>query len=164
MIWFYHKLLHPSTIAGAVWSGSTMLPTSFCPNTHLGLFIIPILLWVDSTYGLPHDKTNKMTVCPAKTQISLGIRFLHADSEDSDQTGRMPRLICRHWAHMPFCWFCHEAAQLCFRALVWLLSDKLNKVSSAKRNKRWLFTTATWPLTLWFQNNTKKKEVSLGTH
>ena len=27
--------------------------------------------------------------------------FLHADIEDSDQTGRMP-----------FCWFCHEAAQL----------------------------------------------------
>ena len=52
-----------------------------------------------------------MTVSPAKTQISLGIRpvwsesslctqwvdkgpsFLHAISEDSDQTGRMPRLI-----------------------------------------------------------------------
>ena len=59
----------------------------------------------------PRDKTNKMTVRPAKTQISLGIRpawsesslcaqwvakdpsFLHADSVDSDQTGRMPRLI-----------------------------------------------------------------------
>ena len=59
-----------------------------------------------------HDKTNKMSVRPAKTQICLGIRpvwsefslcaqwvvkdpsFLHADSEDSDQTGRMPRLIC----------------------------------------------------------------------
>ena len=59
----------------------------------------------------PHDKPNKMTMRPAKTQISLGIRpvwsesslcaqwvakgpsFLHADSEDSDQTGRMPRLI-----------------------------------------------------------------------
>ena len=59
----------------------------------------------------PHDKTNKMSVRPAKTQISLGIRpvwsesslcaqwvaknpvFLHADSEDSYQTGRMPRLI-----------------------------------------------------------------------
>ena len=58
-----------------------------------------------------HDKTNKMAVCPVKTQISLGIcpvwpkswlctqwvgkdpSFLHADSEDSDQTGRMPRLI-----------------------------------------------------------------------
>ena len=52
-----------------------------------------------------------MNVRPAKTRISLGIRpvwsesslgtqwvakdprFLHADSEDSDQTGRMPRLI-----------------------------------------------------------------------
>ena len=54
-----------------------------------------------------HDKTNKMSVGPAQTQISLGVRpvwsesslcaqwvakdssFLHADSEDSDQTGRM---------------------------------------------------------------------------
>ena len=58
-----------------------------------------------------HDKTNKMIVRLAKTQISMGIRpiwsefslcaqwvakdqsFLHADNEDSDQTGRMPRLI-----------------------------------------------------------------------
>ena len=58
-----------------------------------------------------HDKTNKLSVRPAKKKISLGIRpvwsesslcakwvdkgprFLHADSEDSDQTGRMPRLI-----------------------------------------------------------------------
>ena len=52
-----------------------------------------------------------------KTQISLGIRrvwsesllcpqwvakgtvLLQADSEDSDQTGRMRRLICLRWAH-----------------------------------------------------------------
>ena len=58
-----------------------------------------------------HDKTNKMSVRPAKTQIGLGVRpvwsesslcaqwvakdpmFLHADNDDSDQTGRMPRLI-----------------------------------------------------------------------
>ena len=58
-----------------------------------------------------------MGVRPAKTQISLGIRpvwsesslcahwvakdpsFLYADSEDSDQTGRMPRLICLRWVH-----------------------------------------------------------------
>ena len=56
-------------------------------------------------------KPTKWHVRPAKTEISLGIRpvwsesslcaqwvakdprFLHADSEDSDQTGRMPRLI-----------------------------------------------------------------------
>ena len=59
----------------------------------------------------PHDKTNKMTVRPAKSQISLSSRpvrlesslcaqcvakdpsFLHADSEGSDQTEWMPRLI-----------------------------------------------------------------------
>ena len=58
-----------------------------------------------------HDKTNKMTVRSAKTQISLAIlsvwsesslctqwvakdpKFLQAGSEDFDQTGRMPRLI-----------------------------------------------------------------------
>ena len=39
------------------------------------------------TYQPRHDKTNKMSVRPAKTQ------FLHANSEDSDQTGRIPRLI-----------------------------------------------------------------------
>ena len=59
----------------------------------------------------PHDKTNEMTMLPAKTQISLGIHpvwsesslfaqweakdpsFLHADSEDSDWTRQMARLI-----------------------------------------------------------------------
>ena len=59
----------------------------------------------------PHYKSSKMTLRPAKTQISLGIHpvwsesslcaqwvakdpsFLHVDSEDSDQTRRMPRLI-----------------------------------------------------------------------
>ena len=60
---------------------------------------------------LRHDKTNKMSVRPAKTQISLGIRPVWSESslfawrnlwslathwvhsEDSDQTGQMPRLI-----------------------------------------------------------------------
>ena len=59
----------------------------------------------------PHDKTNKLSVRPGKTQISLGIcpvwsesslctqwvakdpSFLYVDNKDSDQTGRMPRLI-----------------------------------------------------------------------
>ena len=58
-----------------------------------------------------HDKTNKMTVRPAKTQISLGVRPVWSESslsawknlgslathwahsKDADQTGRMPRLI-----------------------------------------------------------------------
>ena len=66
---------------------------------------------VKPIYEPRHDRTTKVTVRPGKTQISLGIRpvwsesslcaqwvakgprFLHADSEDSDQTRRMPRLI-----------------------------------------------------------------------
>ena len=62
-------------------------------------------------YESRHDKTNKMSVRPAKTQISLGICPVWSESslsawrklgslathwghsEDSDQTGRMPRLI-----------------------------------------------------------------------
>ena len=70
-----------------------------------------ISLGIDNlTFELRHDKTNKMDVRPAKTQISLGIRpvwsvfavcmkkawslaTLWAQSEDSDQTGQMPRLM-----------------------------------------------------------------------
>ena len=62
-------------------------------------------------YEPRHGKTNKMTVRPVKTQISLGICTVWsesllsawrklgslathwANSQDSDQTGRMPRLI-----------------------------------------------------------------------
>ena len=49
-----------------------------------------------------HDKTNKMTCAQRRlrSEYSLGAKwqandpvFLHADSEDSDKTGRMPRLI-----------------------------------------------------------------------
>ena len=76
-----------------------------------------------------HDKTNKMTVRPAKTQISLGIRrvwsesslcapwvakdpsFLHADSKDWLDWASTQADLSLHWAHMPFCWFCHETAQ-----------------------------------------------------
>ena len=76
-----------------------------------------------------HDKTNKMTVHPVTTPISLDIHpvwsesslcaqwvakdpsFLHADSEDSNQTGQMPRLICLLDAHSS-CWFCHVVAHI----------------------------------------------------
>ena len=65
-----------------------------------------------------------MSVRPAKTQISLGIRpvwsesslcaqwvakdpsFLHVDSEDSDETGRMPMAnLSLGWAHTDFVGF-----------------------------------------------------------
>ena len=75
------------------------------------LKIVPYSSPSEMTFNMNHDKTSKVTVRPAKTQISLGIHpvwsesllcaewvvkdpsFLHADNKDSDQTGRMPRLI-----------------------------------------------------------------------
>ena len=90
-----------------------------------------------------HNKTNNMSVRPAKTQISLGIRpvwpesllcaqwvakdpsVLHADSEDSDQTGRMPRLIWVFNGTQSVCWFCHVAAHfriICHVAGKWASS------------------------------------------
>ena len=68
-------------------------------------------------------KQTKWPVHPAKTQISLDInpvwseslqcaqwvaedpRFLYADSEDSDQTGRMLRLIWTFAGHTDFVGF-----------------------------------------------------------
>ena len=78
----------------------------------------------------PHDKTKKMIMCPAKTQISLricpvwsesmlsarrklGSLATHwAHSEDSNQTGQMPRLIWIFAGWQSFCWFCQKAAQM----------------------------------------------------
>ena len=74
-------------------------------------------------FELRQDKTNKMTVCPAKTQISLGIcpvwsesslwaqwvakdpMLLHADSKDwSDWVDAQADLSLR-WAHSLFVGF-----------------------------------------------------------
>ena len=85
LTWYRHKTKFP-----------TIKPTIYLPKRQLSHLM---------------TKPTKWSVCPAKTQISLGLypvwsesslcaqwvakdpRFLHVDSEDSDQTGRMPRLI-----------------------------------------------------------------------
>ena len=91
-------------------------------KTRISLGVYPV--W--SVFTVGSMRVCSMRVHPVKTQISLGIRpvwsesslcaqwvakdpsFLHADSEDSDQTG------CPGWsksslgAHS-FCWFCHVA-------------------------------------------------------
>ena len=81
-------------------------------------------------YELRHDKTNKMTVCPAKTQISLGIcpvwsesslctlwvakdpSFLNADSDVSIRLGGCPGCSESSRDAHSFCWFCHKAAYI----------------------------------------------------
>ena len=100
----------------------------------------------------------------AKTQISLSIRpawsasslsawrklgslathWVH--SEDSDQTGRMPRLI---WvfAERTFCWFCHVAAHLnisivCWYKLChWFWRQNGAWIQDIKNNSRVLYLT-----------------------
>ena len=69
----------------------------------------------------PHDKANNVVVHPAKTQISLGIRPVWSESSLSAwrKLGSLATywVHSEGWAHMPFCWFCHEAAQLYFSFL-----------------------------------------------
>ena len=88
-----------------------------------------------NTYEPPHDKTNKMTVHPAKTQISRrvwsesslcaqwvakGPSFLHEDSEDWDDQAD----LSLRWAHQPFCWFCHVAAHMQNGKVVFMTNQK----------------------------------------
>ena len=78
----------------------------------------------------PRDKTNNVTVRPAKTRISLGIRpvwsesslcaqwvakspsFRHADSEALIRLGGCPGWSESSLGVHSLCWFCHEVAQM----------------------------------------------------
>ena len=53
--------------------------------------------WGETIIELPHDKTNKMSVRPAKTQISLGISQVW--SETSLSAWRNLGSLTTHWAH-----------------------------------------------------------------
>ena len=74
------------------------------------------------------SKPTKWHVRPAKTQISLGIRSVWSESslsawrklgslatywaysEDWSEWAEAQADLSLRWAHMSFCWFCHEAA------------------------------------------------------
>ena len=88
--------------------GSNLRPFS-CKSS-----MFTILPWLCITYEPEYIKTNKMTCtlrrlrsAYASTQsdqsslctqwVAQGPRFLHADSEDSDQTGQADQSLC--WAH-----------------------------------------------------------------
>ena len=113
------------------WYLCRACPSIPCLNWEQGQqndWCIQVVAWVLlcafillATNELPHDKTNKMTVRPAKTQICLGIhpvwsvfavrmkkawvlsyplsarRRLWSDWADAQAD------LSLHWAHMPFC-------------------------------------------------------------
>ena len=120
---FYHKLV---CLKDADGKANSVDPDQIAPSGSGSTLFAQTCL---SKHELPHDK-NKVTVCPAKTQISLGIpqvwsesspcaqwvakdpSFLHADSEDwSDWAGTHADLSLRR-EHMQFWWFCREVAQI----------------------------------------------------
>ena len=107
----------------------------------------------------PPDKTNKMTVRPAQTRISLGTHpvwsesllcaqwvakdpsFLQADSEDSYQTGQMPRLIWVFAERSHFVGFVTRWLK-CLYGSQWKCKYYM------KNNPEWLFDAA-WNVVLW---------------
>ena len=100
----------------------------------------------------PHDKTNKVSVRPAKTQISLGIRPVW--SESSLSAWRNLGSLANHWAQTKtlirlggcpgwsessldahsFCWLCRVVAQIltALRHLHLLLTDTLGIAGSVR--------------------------------
>ena len=49
---------------------------------------------------------------PSPLWVAKNPNFLQADSGDSDQTGRMPRLIWVFTGHTSLCWFCRVMAHI----------------------------------------------------
>ena len=97
--WLHCFAMWPLSVIGLNTSGSINRYPLIQAKCHLKI------------YEPRHDKTNKVSVHTVKTQISLGIRPVWSESslsawrklgslathwahsEDSDHTGRMPRLI-----------------------------------------------------------------------
>ena len=139
-VWSIHKNPKCTAIRQVNVAKHALSSKVFSPLFTQAWKLLPgYLLFLLSIYEPQHVKTNIMTVRPAKTQISLGIRpdwsesslcahwvakdpsFLHADSEDSDQTGRMPRLIWVFAGAHSFCWYCHVVAHILDSQSSWML-------------------------------------------
>ena len=114
-----------------VFQGRLIYRVNMLERCHRGNTIFPILS-LSITQHLNHlmTKPAKWPLCPAKTQISKCVRpvwsvftvhmttpyvlsYLLSTQQRlwSDWMDVQADLSLR-WAHMPFCWFCHEAAHL----------------------------------------------------
>ena len=132
LIWVHTVCLCPKNVSLSTQGSKVIEKINFLS---ICSFRLPVQTSVStlaqsSPYELQHDKTNKMSVRSAKTQISLGIRpvwsvfaarmkkpwvliYLLSTQRRPDQTGRMPRLI---WVFarctLSVCWFCHVVAHM----------------------------------------------------
>ena len=66
--------------------------------------------------------------------VAKGSNYLHADSKDSDQTVRMPRLSRVFASRTSFCWFCSALTHILWYSLEqlsdWLIVLGFNKMST----------------------------------
>ena len=115
-MWLYHRVMSPKDADRMANSVDPDQTDCLSRSSLIWVYtVFPSLsvgkLWTIIKYEPPHDKTNEMTVRPGKTQISLGccpvwsesslsaqrklgpLATHWAQSENTDQTGRMPRLI-----------------------------------------------------------------------
>ena len=81
----------------------------------------------------PAKTQISLSICPVWSESSLGAQwvakdpsFLHADSEDSDQTGRMPRLIRVFAVRTVNLLVYHEVAHIVLTIFVWYMSESGN--------------------------------------
>ena len=87
------------------------------------------LLYSDNYLGRIVPKPTKWHVRPAKTQLSLGIRLIRVFAVRLEKARILnyplsaqrrlwsdwadaQAVLSLRWAHMPFCWFCQDAAHL----------------------------------------------------
>ena len=79
------------------------MPDAFVSGSALAL-AISVILCSQSSSEPPHDKTNKMTVRPAKTQINLGVRPVWSESSlcaqwiANDLIVHSDRIGCPGWS------------------------------------------------------------------
>ena len=125
------KTDQPHWMPGLIWVFARRTGPTCC------LFCrTPAQIWsIDpGRYEPPHDRTNQMTVRPA----NLGIRPDRLESslcapwvaEAQSFSSCGQRRLWSDWAHVPFCWFCNEAAP------IGLLSHKIYKYDSKARIAR----------------------------
>ena len=62
--------------------------------------------------------------------------FLHADSDDWSNSKDAQADLSLHWAHKPFCWFCHEGAR------IWYVLSLFEDDSSTSYGGRQQFSSA----------------------
>ena len=118
-----HLIIKPMWPRTKLWLQSLKQFLIICLGASLICVLVPSLilmvlkhmshLMTKPTKWLCAQRTLRSESSLHAQWVAKELSFLHADSEDCDQTGRMPRMI---WVFAgrtcQFCWLCREAAHM----------------------------------------------------